>query len=150
MRLVGHSLGGLVVRYAVQRLALPVRVERAVTLAAPHRGTPLAGCGLGKLATSLRPGSALLEELRHSPVPAGVRWTSGYGGLDLVVPPASAHLDEPGFDAVHVCVPQAGHLGVLRAPPVLDAVVDALLADEVARLRAAAEVAPVRGLRRVA
>src|SRR5436305_1936675 len=40
LHLVGHSLGGVVVRYAVQRLALAPAVRTAVTVAAPHRGAP--------------------------------------------------------------------------------------------------------------
>src|SRR3954471_23902451 len=40
VHLVGHSLGGLLVRYAVQLLGLERLASTAVTVAAPHRGVP--------------------------------------------------------------------------------------------------------------
>ncbi len=51
------------VRCAVLRLGLAPRVRSAVTIAAPHRGAPVACLGWGRLAAELRPGSALLSEL---------------------------------------------------------------------------------------
>ncbi len=56
--LVGHSLGGLVARYYVQRLGGDERVRTVVTLGTPHSGTaavPLAG--LHPLVRQMRPGS---------------------------------------------------------------------------------------------
>jgi triacylglycerol lipase len=40
--IVAHSMGGLDARYAIARLGLAERVAALVTVATPHRGTPLA------------------------------------------------------------------------------------------------------------
>jgi triacylglycerol lipase len=45
VNLVAHSLGGLDARYALARLGLADRVASLVTIATPHRGTPLADLG---------------------------------------------------------------------------------------------------------
>ena len=127
--LVGHSLGGVVVRYAVQELGLEPHVRTAVTVASPHRGTGAALLGRGTLVASLRPGSPLLEQLRRRARPSGVRWVSYYSDADLVVRPRSSRLDEPRLGATNVLVPGAGHLGILRSPRFLASVVDLLTRD---------------------
>lgn len=43
--LIAHSMGGLDARYAVTRLGLAPRVKALITIATPHRGTPLADAG---------------------------------------------------------------------------------------------------------
>ena len=42
IHVIGHSLGGLIARYYVQRLAGDRRVHTLVTLGTPHHGTQLA------------------------------------------------------------------------------------------------------------
>ncbi|MCZ2860655.1 esterase/lipase family protein [Blastococcus sp. VKM Ac-2987] len=123
---VGHSLGGVVLRCAVARHGLAPRLSTAVTVAAPHRGTRVALLGPGTVAASLRPGSALLAELCRQTWSSDLRWVAYYADRDLVVPAGSARLagDVPG--ARDVLVPGAGHLGVLRAPAFLDSVVGLL------------------------
>jgi triacylglycerol lipase len=44
--LIAHSLGGLDARYALTHLGLATRVRSLVTIATPHRGTPLADLAL--------------------------------------------------------------------------------------------------------
>lgn len=61
--LVGFSMGGIVVRYYLQRLAGAARVRRLVTIASPHLGTRMGytfPVGAGR---DLSPGSALLTDL---------------------------------------------------------------------------------------
>jgi pimeloyl-ACP methyl ester carboxylesterase len=130
VHLVGHSLGGVVVRYAVQRLGLAADVRTAVTVAAPHRGTPLASWGWGPLARVLRPGSPLLKDLDRATAAVGVRWVAYWSDADLVVRPGSARLDEQGSPAVNVLVPDVGHLGILRAPAFLGSLRQLLLDAE--------------------
>ena len=130
LHLVGHSLGGVVVRYAVHRLGLAGQVRTAVTVAAPHRGTQVASLGWGRAARALRPGSPVLEDLDGRRDAVGVRWVAYYSDRDLVVCPESARLDEHGSRAVNVAVPDAGHLGVLRAPAFLASVVAVLSAAD--------------------
>jgi triacylglycerol lipase len=45
--LIAHSLGGLDARWALSRLGLASRVASLVTIATPHRGTPLADLAVG-------------------------------------------------------------------------------------------------------
>jgi pimeloyl-ACP methyl ester carboxylesterase len=131
VHLIGHSLGGVVVRYAVQRLGLAGDVRTAVTVAAPHRGTALAALGWGPAARDLRPGSPLLESLHRGAGNDGVRWVAYYSDCDLIVRPWSARLDHGhGVDAVNAAVPDVGHLGILRAPMFLRSVQRVLLAAE--------------------
>jgi triacylglycerol lipase len=129
VHLVGHSLGGVVVRYAVQELGLEPHVRTAVTVASPHSGTPAALLVRGALVASLRPGSPLLTRLRRRARTSGVRWVSYYSDTDLVVRPRSARLDEPWLGADNVLVPGAGHLGIVRSPLFLTSVVDLLTRD---------------------
>jgi pimeloyl-ACP methyl ester carboxylesterase len=130
LHLVGHSLGGVVVRLAVQRLGLAADVLTAVTVAAPHRGTPLASLGCSPIARALRPGSPMLVDLDRCADGGDVQWVTYFSERDLIVGPASARLDDPGLHAVNVRVPDAGHLGILRAPVFLRSVPRFLLATE--------------------
>jgi triacylglycerol lipase len=79
------------------------------------------------VAASLRPGSALLEDLRRETWHCDLRWVAYYADCDLVVPPDSARLEGDIPGALDVLVPGVGHLGVLRAPVFLDSVVALLL-----------------------
>lgn len=63
VHVVGHSLGGLIARYYVQRLHGDARVRTLVTLGTPHSGTLAAYLLPTPLTKQLRPGSELLEEL---------------------------------------------------------------------------------------
>jgi len=132
VHLIGHSLGGVVVRYGVQRTGLAADVRTAVTVAAPHRGTPLASLGWGSLVRDLRVDSPMLRDLDRG-VGAGadgVRWVAYYAECDLIVAPESARLDKPELHALNVAIPDVGHLGILRSPVFLLSVRQLLLAAE--------------------
>jgi triacylglycerol lipase len=117
--LVGHSEGGLIGRYYVQKLDGARRVRHLITLGTPHRGTRWAYSGslVGYLLPSLRqmvPGSPLLRDLADDSFPAGVRLTSIYSQRDSICPPSSCRLE--AFRASHlrnVEVMHGGHLGLL-------------------------------------
>ena len=63
IHLIGHSMGGLVARYYVQRLDGDARVHTLVTLGTPHGGTKAARLIPHRLARQLRPDSELVAEL---------------------------------------------------------------------------------------
>jgi pimeloyl-ACP methyl ester carboxylesterase len=98
---VGHSMGGLIARGAVQGSAAgepgfagPLRVEDAVTLAAPHAGAAWYSylCFWGQC-SQLKPGAADLGWLATTPDPqalGGTDWTVLGSTADDVVPDASA------------------------------------------------------------
>jgi len=114
--IVGHSEGGLIARYYVQKLDGARRVGHLVTLGTPHRGTPWAHSGrvLRPLLPSLRqmaPGSAILCELRDDRFPPGVRMTSIYSQRDWICPPSSCRLEVNGAPHLkNVEVTDGGHL----------------------------------------
>jgi pimeloyl-ACP methyl ester carboxylesterase len=117
--LIGHSEGGVLGRYYVQRLNGARRVRHLVTLGTPHRGTPWAYSGyvLGGLLPSLpqmAPGSSLLCDLADASFPRNVRLTSIYSSHDPFCPPASCRLDTGNAARLkNVEVTGVGHLAFL-------------------------------------
>lgn len=101
MDAVGHSMGGLIIRGAVlgtsraeAGFAPPIRVEDAVTLAAPHAGAAWYSnlCFWGQC-TGLKPGNGDLNWLNEVGDPQGLNnteWTIYGSSNDGVVPLASA------------------------------------------------------------
>ena len=127
VHVVGHSLGGLLARYHVQRQGGDRHVESLVTLGSPHQGSVLAHLLPTPLVRQLRPGSALLRELAE-PAP-GVRTpvTAIYSDLDQVVVPTSAgRCDHPDLQARNVLVRGVGHMSLPFHRSVLDEVATTL------------------------
>ena len=120
---MGHSLGGLLARYHVQRQGGDRHVESLVTLGSPHQGSLLAHLLPTPLVRQLRPGSAVLQELAE-PAP-GVRTpvTAIYSDLDqVVVPSSAARCDHPDLQARNVLVRGVGHMSLPFHRSVLDEV----------------------------
>jgi pimeloyl-ACP methyl ester carboxylesterase len=123
VHVVGHSLGGLIARYHVQRQGGDRSVESLVTLGTPHQGTVLAHLLPTPLVRQLRPGSPLLRELAE-PAP-GIRTpvTAIYSDLDQVVLPTSAgRCDHPDLRARNVLVRGVGHMSLPYHRTVMDEV----------------------------
>jgi hypothetical protein len=104
--LVGHSMGGLIIRAAVAGYAKrdpswpPVLyVEDAVTLGTPHLGTELAyGCSTNQC-EDMRPTSDFVEWLRTSPNPQaeqGTDWTLIASQYDSIAPPWTSSPESMG------------------------------------------------------
>ncbi|MFJ8918380.1 alpha/beta fold hydrolase [Streptomyces sp. NPDC102415] len=129
--IVGHSLGGLIARYYVQRLGGDRRVRTLVTLGTPHGGTaaaPLAGAH--PIVRQMRSGSDLIEELRHPAPGCRTRFVSFWSELDRVMLPVeTACVDHPDLDAVNVRVTGIGHLALPVHPAVASAIRQALESD---------------------
>ncbi|WP_235215500.1 lipase family alpha/beta hydrolase [Phaeacidiphilus oryzae] len=111
---IGHSLGGLIGRYYVQRLAGDEHVHSLITLGTPHSGTHLARLPhLLPIVRQMRPGSSLLTELRAPAPGCRTRFTSIRGGLDeLVLPGSSARIEHPDLAVRNLLVPRVGHLAL--------------------------------------
>ncbi|MFJ9685595.1 lipase family alpha/beta hydrolase [Streptomyces bacillaris] len=126
--IVGHSLGGLIARYYVQRLGGDRRVRTLVTLGTPHGGTAVApGAGVHPIVRQMRGGSPLIEELRRPAPGCRTRFVSFWSELDQVmVPVETACVDHPDLDAVNVRVTGIGHLALPVHPAVATAVREAL------------------------
>lgn len=131
VHVVGHSLGGFVTRVALERFAYPGGVGTVVSLGSPHRGAPGALVpfaatvpGYGTLISSLHPHSDELT-VQHQPLPAGVRWFTVSGGMDVLVPHRYAQL--PGNDpAAHRHFPGIGHVALVTDQHVSEHVVTTL------------------------
>jgi len=130
VHLVGHSLGGLVVRDAVQHRGLAGLVRTAVTIATPHAGAALARYVPGPAARQMRPGSTFLAELAAGPVDHRTSWIAISGDDDRVVPPGSSVPDIPAADVLSVRQPAAGHATVARHPAVVSFLTGELLRAE--------------------
>ncbi|SFY13091.1 alpha/beta fold hydrolase [Streptomyces atratus] len=126
--IVGHSLGGLIARYYVQRLGGDQRVRTLVTLATPHAGTAVARLASAHpIVRQMRTGSAPIEELRRPAPGCRTRFVSFWSELDRVIVPAEAAcIDHPDLDAQNVRVSGIGHLALPVHPAVAAAVRQAL------------------------
>jgi triacylglycerol lipase len=131
VHLVGHSLGGVAIRYWHDVLGGEEHADAVVTLGAPLRGVPWSRLPfLRPPARDLDVGSPVSRTLRRRRG-RHEHWTTVGGTFDVVVPPVRAHLD----DADVVDVP-TGHAGLLTSPLAGGEVCLALLHAE--ELRAAA------------
>jgi pimeloyl-ACP methyl ester carboxylesterase len=129
IHLVGHSLGGLIVRRALAAsAALSGRTASAVTIASPHRGALLARIAPGRCARIMHPGPR--SEPPGVDAPRPVRWLAYYSDADRVVPPASARLDDPRYGAANVLIPGCGHLTICRDTRLIRSLVPELIRTE--------------------
>lgn len=96
--LMGHSLGGLLIRGWLADAANQQLVAGAVTLGTPHQGSTLARLGAGRLARSLTFRGALIRELEATEAPSDVPCVALYSPIDnMVVPQEGLHVITPGW-----------------------------------------------------
>lgn len=109
---IGHSLGGLIARYYVQRLGGDEHVHTVVTLGTPHEGTlsahlvhPL------PISRQLLPGSSVFQELSAPAPSCTARFVVFRGEHDpLVLPQRNSELRHPDLWAENVLVLGSGHI----------------------------------------
>ncbi|MCG7206322.1 esterase/lipase family protein [Streptomyces arenae] len=126
--IVGHSLGGLIARYYVQRLGGDLRVRTLVTLGTPHSGTrvaPLADAH--PIVRQMRPGSEVIEELARPAPGCRTRFVSFWSDLDsLMEPVETARVEHPDLVTENVRVTGIGHLALPVHPAVATGIRQAL------------------------
>jgi pimeloyl-ACP methyl ester carboxylesterase len=123
VHVVGHSLGGLIARYYVQRQGGDRRIDTLVTLGTPHEGSVWAHVGPTPLIRQLRPGSPVLQELAEPAPGCRTRVTAIYSDLDqMVVPTSSGRCEHPDLGARNVLVRGIGHVSLPRHRAVVDEV----------------------------
>jgi pimeloyl-ACP methyl ester carboxylesterase len=128
VNIVGHSLGGIVTRWYVQEMDGDLKVNTAITLASPHKGTLAALLPLGRTAREIRPNSWVMRRLNGAVLPTHVRWVAFYGDTDVLVQPnRSGRIDVPALNARNVLIPAMGHMGMLLSGDVVNQVVEELL-----------------------
>lgn len=127
---VGYSAGGVVVRLWIDQLGGGPLARRAVTLAAPHHGSEVAGLAADLTGDScpqacqqLAPDSDLLRALNAGDeTPDGPRWVAIWTTDDkTVVPPTSGSLQgATDFSVQSVCPAlQVSHADVPRTDAVI-------------------------------
>ncbi|MFJ7000759.1 esterase/lipase family protein [Streptomyces albidoflavus] len=127
---VGHSLGGLIARYHVQRLGGDAAVRTLVTLGTPHSGTRVARpADAHPIVRQMRPGSPVIEELGRPAPGCRTRFVAVRSDLDqIMVPTSAARLDHPDLCVENVLVTGIGHLALPVHPTVTSLVREALSA----------------------
>jgi pimeloyl-ACP methyl ester carboxylesterase len=113
VHVVGHSMGGVIARYYIQRLGGDERIHTLVTMGSPHGGTEVARLLPTHLARQLRPDSDIVRELREPAPGCRTRFVAIWSDLDqLVLPLASARIDHPDLVVRNVAVTDVGHMSL--------------------------------------
>ncbi len=138
--LIGHSQGGLVLRYYIKYLGGAQKVDSAISLGAPHYGTILGNIGtilgfgscLGVVAcVQMGQGSAFLNDLNAGDDTIGnVQYTNLYTAYDELVRPIANATLKDGATNVKIqsqCWARVvGHLGLILDGTVYSGIEDAL------------------------
>jgi len=115
---VGHSLGGIIARYAVCILGCHELVHTVITLGSPHRGSPVARVArvtplrwISKSVMELTPESKLIGQLESAAIPPSVYFASFYSETDDMCPRPCAEIKtSPGQDnVINIGVGAYGH-----------------------------------------
>ena len=123
VHVVGHSLGGLIARYHLQRQGGDRRMESLVTLGTPHQGSVLAHVVPTPMIRQLRPGSAVLRSSPSRCPDCGTQVTAIYSDLDQIVrPTASGRCEHPDLGARNVLVRGVGHMSLPMHRGIVDEV----------------------------
>lgn len=113
IHVIGHSMGGVISRYYVQRLGGDSRVHTLVTMGSPHGGTELARLLPLPLTRQLRPDSDVVAELREPAPGCRTRFVAIWSDLDqLMLPLEGARIDHPDLTVRNVRVPDVGHMSL--------------------------------------
>lgn len=120
--LVGHSLGGLLIRNWLADKDNQERALGAVTLGAPHRGSKLAALAFGALGKSLHPDNPFWADLAGKEANAGIPCVSLVSEGDTMVLPLQNLVPVTnGWDMR--LTPYATHVGMLTRGAVMRTVV---------------------------
>lgn len=113
IHVIGHSMGGLLARYYVQRLGGDARVHTLVTLGTPHHGTRVARLLPRGVCRQLTPDSDIVRELAAPAPGCRTRFLSFWSDLDaLMSPKHAARLDHPDLSVRNVAVHGVGHMSL--------------------------------------
>lgn len=124
--LIGFSMGGLVSRYYVQRLGGLARVNRFITISAPHHGTILGWFSHRYGVRQMRPNSPLLAALNADIEQLkSVKFFSLWTPFDLLIlPPNSSVVSETIGRTLRLKVP--AHNRMIQDSPALEKICECL------------------------
>lgn len=113
VHIVGHSLGGVIARYYVQRMGGDAVVDTLATLGSPHSGSNLARLAPLPLCRQLRPGSPILRELDEPAPGCRTRFLVVWSRMDeIIVPQRNSRLRHPDLDVTELEFDDVGHLAL--------------------------------------
>jgi triacylglycerol lipase len=125
LNFVGFSMGGIIVRYYLQRLGGLARTDRVITLGSPHRGTWMAYYSGRPGVRQMRPGSSFLLDLAQDEASLNqVQFTSIWTPLDLTIMPSSSSVITAGQQK-RLLLPY--HRALVTSNQSLQSIVQALL-----------------------
>ncbi|WP_345425501.1 esterase/lipase family protein [Pseudonocardia xishanensis] len=131
VHVVGHSLGGVIARYYVQRLGGAEFVDTLVTLGSPHTGSNAAYLMPTPLARQLRPNSDVMAELAAPAPGCPTRFVVVWSRIDeMVVPQRNARLRHPDLLVEELELNDVGHLALPVDPRVVHGVCSRLAHGE--------------------
>ncbi|MEW2435652.1 alpha/beta fold hydrolase [Streptomyces caniferus] len=132
--IVGHSLGGLIARYYVQRLGGDTRVRTVITLGTPHSGTAVAPLmSAHPIVRQMRPDSEVIAELSLPAPHCRTHFVAFWSEEDRVMVPATtARINHPDLHAFNVHVAGVGHLALPVNGTVAAGIRDALASADTA------------------
>lgn len=113
VHIIGHSMGGLIGRYLVQRLGGDEQVHTLVTLGTPHAGTLPARFIPHPVVRQMRVGSDVIAELAEPAPVCRTRMVAVWSDLDqLVIPQRNARITHPDLPARNVFIRGVGHMSL--------------------------------------
>lgn len=113
IHVIGHSMGGLVARYYIQKMGGDARIHTLVSLGTPHRGTQAARLLPTGVCRQMRPESTLLAELDEPAPGCQTRFLTFWSDVDaLMVPKQTAKLEHPDLTNRNILVRGVGHLSL--------------------------------------
>lgn len=118
VRIVAHSLGGVILRVALQDLDFASKIDKILFLGVPHQGNIMYRSPYPRCIRDLAPNTPLMRRIKERPLPGKIHYWNLRGTLDIVTTNKDTILpDVPNlyFDGV-------GHAGLLRAKRVLQAI----------------------------
>ena len=129
--LIGHSIGGMIARHAVQFGDIGDRIGGLLTIGAPHRGTSSAAVGLvlglgllSRAPMDITPFSGLVRRMNRAPWPTDLPLVSIVSRSDMLCRPRAGNARAEGATMVrNIVLEKLGHTELVRTDWVLDAIV---------------------------
>lgn len=113
VHIIGHSMGGVVARYYIQKLGGDERVHTLVTLGSPHNGSAYAKMLPHSLARQLRPDGDMVKELAEPAPGISTRMIAIWSDLDqIIIPQRNARIVHPDLNARNVFMRGIGHMSL--------------------------------------
>ena len=125
VRIVAHSLGGMILRAALTRPHIQQWIDRVVFLGVPHQGNVFYRLPFLKSLQDLHPNSALMKQIKSQPLPGGIEYWNLRGQIDLVTPKNDTYLPT----TPNLFFENVGHAGLLADQRVIETVLNIFQED---------------------